>query len=453
MVSDKFVQAVVGEVRRRLRYAGPEPLRFGVEREKQIINPADPGTMSGSLELVERMSMLPGWTPKLEHGHLVSVIDPTRKVEVMTDAGRSQTELVYGVYRDLRVFDAFSREIMGTVIREAKAIDHVMLGVGRHPVCAGSHRDWVHEKPRYGVVRDSLSERADETVSTACNQVTIDARSEQHLMGMLNIGVAFGGPFAAIFANSSVCNARRLDEMASRMFTWNRISPAPERIGIPMGRFTSLEDYFKRILRIPYMLHVFANLTAEKFGQSVEDAVKCYAEGLIHILQVHIACIWNDARFRMNPVGNGDELQACVEFRVPCAGVDEDADIADTAFHVGLAEMAVELDEKIVQRHDWDVWRQARESGAKYAFGGRLGGRSIKGICHQLLAFAKAGLVRRGLGELELLEPIERRFRTWTSPAQELLEIFGAGGPEGVQRIIDARAFERKPVQLSLASA
>jgi len=432
------------------------PLGFGSENEKQIIDPTNITEMTGALEIIAELARLDGWMPHHEFNSsgelfMTSVTDPTGKVEVMTDSGHSQLELVYVPFTDLNAFAAFSRSIMDVVVGAARRASHVVIGVGRHPVVGGASRFWV-DKPRYEAVRKSLTDGGSETLSTAGAQLTVDTWCETHLMATLNCGVALAGLIGAPFANSSVFGGARHDrELASRLRTWERISREPRRIGMPLRPFTSLGDYLYRIFSLPYMLHVFPGKRkdAARFGGTVEEAIAHYGdEEFARIIACHTACCWLDARVRMN-------RYRCVELRVPCAQKDHRGDVACSAYQLGLATNALSIWDDFASEIEWDQLTAARGSAADVALDGFVGKRTMLEACRDLQVLVDEGIHDRGQGEGLHLDPVRETLDAGITPADELLEIFGAGGDPGVERIIDRRGFvlssemhEQAPLEL-----
>jgi len=401
----------VQEAFQKPSYREQGPLGFGVESEILVIDPDNPGTMSGAVDLVRAFSE----TPTME------VMLPKYQALLATDAGMGTIEVAYDPMYDLSLFQKQSTRLNEELIRKAASLRHVLLGSGRQPAAVGSPHSWV-PKERYGALREYLINGGHETTETASLQLTVDARSMSHLMAMVTVGNALAGPIAAVCANSPVFHrAVHHDQQASRVSTWGRISPESSRVGIPTQPASTLEEYVAWLVQDhQYAIHFFEEGGAEVCNASFEEAVARYGEDSFeHMLSCHIGCVWPDARIRLNKVMS-------VEWRVPCAQPQGEM-LPVVALLLGLAEEAENaLD--LVSDYSWGDWRTARTECANFGMDARVAGTPVKEILWPMLDLAKHGLMNRGLGEERYLEDIEERITDAWTPARRQIELFANGG-------------------------
>ena len=416
-------------------------LRIGVEREFITYDASRPYVMRGSLETLKRLAERTGWVGFTECGFVSSVEHSKTRVLVTTDAGHGQLEVVYPPSATIDAFAMAADAIMPDVGAAARGSNVVLLGLGRNPTAIGVPSAWI-EKPRYREVRAALNpEFADETLETASDQTTVDARSPEHAIALVNIGNYLAPLIAALASNFGIFHGEvHRRELASRVRTWGRLSPYQGRVGMPTW-FEDVEHYTRVLLEQAYLFHVFPEegRGAERFQRSFFRAVHRYGEdevGFARLLLVHIACVWWEARIRLNGCTS-------VEFRTPCRQPTEVEDQALTALYLGLSEQtddALQLVKKLGHRN---LRRSFKESAPDLGFDARVGKHAIEGPIRDMLDIARVGLQRRGHGEERYLDPLFGRLSAGVTPAEQSIHAYRKGGINGLLAWVSRKPWHR----------
>jgi len=272
---------------------------------------------------------------------------------------------------------------------------------------------------------------------------TINAASHVHVSVSLeeaipavNVLNGFTGAQIALTAHSNVWRGRvdpHYKCVAEKFWDW--WMPDSNRVGMPQKPFSGLKDYVHTIARLrpvyvkrdgqPIVLdrhRTFAEYfsSGEPIGTSLDGAeVPLSPNG--DDIDLHSTCYWYNARLsRYHTVENRVNDQQPPDELVSVA-----------ALTLGLVSALDEASEELAS-YNWQDLRAARESACRDALDGRVNGIDLADLAGRMLAIARAGLERRGLGEQRLLEPLERRCHERRCPADESARMVQSGGIEAL---------------------
>jgi len=428
---DRLMAVMMGN--ERFRVSGPRG--FGAELEIHIMKLDDPSYYNGAVDalkyLAPKAQQVDTDVDRAGNPSVVGLKHEDWPFDITTDAGRDVMELVFDVFYDLNNFVHVVTPWVDWLIQELAEIGLVIVGTGRNPAGV-ANINWWADKRRYEVLRECLRPGyQEETCETSALQLTIDSRSEEDHLDQLIVGSLIGMIMGAISANSAVFNNGQVhrQQLASRMMTWNRLCPqgGMSRVGVP-PTFTTREQYVANMARLPYLFHVYPDMSAEAFGGTLGEAFAYFGdkgESDTQIGNVHNGCIWYGGRWK--PYGT-----PCIEHREPDSQPSFMENVAVMALMLGVAEMAPEIRDAMIthrQPHFWSVYRNLL---AHHALSAKFDGYNARKDAEVLLGFARRGLQKRGLNEEHLLDPLDQRVETGILPAHKAIESVVRGGVAGM---------------------
>ena len=442
----KEVARRVADLIEAMNYAGQRGLQLGTERELVAVKASNPREVGGfALSVAQNLATQPGWTAVYDGTTdlVVGAKSPGGEYEVMTDAGKWVLEYCPLAPCDsLNSLDRLCGEAERTIISASQGLGFEVLGLGRHPLFLANRSSWT-PKLRYNGLQSVLKNGGHETCETASHQDTVDVRNSGHMMQVVNIGNALAGPVAAICANSLVFHGEvHQDQLASRLLTWQRICHPVQfaRVGIPMV-FRDVGHYAEYLVRLPYLFHIHETGVADVFDKPFYEAVE-YFESVDfgRLLQIHMACVWFDARVRMNKC-------ASVELRAPCAqpqGMGQ----AVSALHLGLVHNSAAAS-NLVLTHSWDEWQAARFDAANLALNASVGSEPMAEVVRSMLHVAEDGLRLAGEDPTRLAPLWQRLEDPSQLPAMMAGKLFAEGG---IDALVEARRFQLQQEPVARAS-
>ncbi|MFQ5905746.1 MAG: hypothetical protein ACE5JA_04160, partial [bacterium] len=109
--------------------------------------------------------------------------------------------------------------------------------------------------------------------------------------------------------------------------------------------------------------------------------------------------------------------------------------ICVAALTLGLVSALPEAQEEL-KSYDWHALRRARDVACQDALAGRVDNLKLEDLSRRMLAIARLGLTRRGLGEERFLASLESRLRRHECPADEAVSLYKT---DGIRSLVDAR--------------
>ena len=368
-----------------------------------------------------------GWTPVSLDGQLVALeredgatitLEPGSQLEFSTPPRNGALE----VDADLRAFVAeFRRAMQGSEL--------ALTGIGLNPYSA-TREVRLGPKKRYLIMDEYLSKRGslalDMMRRTLSVHVTFDFRDEAEVVAMQRTAFAVTPVVVAMFASSAY---ERLRPNGFRSFRWEVWHDTdPDRCGILPGVFDpdfSFDRYVERVLDLPLIFTLKDKVYRAARGL---PARKWFA-GDVAALEGHegLAPHPDDLEWVINQSFRDVRLRRYLECRA--ADFPSPALVtAPVALWTGLLydeRSRAEAWELLASLDDAERRRLSR-AVAKEALAATTNGRSVLSLAKDLARLAREGLVRRGLGEERLLDPLDAQLATGVSPAETLLAKLGS---------------------------
>lgn len=367
-----------------------------------------------------------GWRSVVVDGRLIALergdgatvtLEPGSQVEFSTPPRPGAIE----VDADLHAFVVEFR-------RATEGLDIALTGIGLNPYSATAEVE-LGPKKRYRIMTDYLSQRGalalDMMRRTLSVHVTFDFRDEAEVVEMQRAAFAATPIVVAMFAHSPF---EKLAPNGFRSFRWEVWHHTdPDRCGILPGVFDadfSLDHYIEGVLDLPLIFTLKEGVYRAARGF---PARKWFA-GELAGLEGHegVAPDADDLEWVINQSFRDVRLRRYLECRA--------ADFPSPA--LATAPVALWTGLLYDERARRDVWellsspdleerRRLSRAVAKEALAATTGGRSVLALAKDLSRLAREGLLRRGLGEERLLDPLDAQLATGISPAESLLTKVG----------------------------
>ena len=270
---------------------------------------------------------------------------------------------------------------------------------------------------------------------------TINAASHVHVsvpleeaIPAVNVLNGFTGAQIALTAHSSIWRGQ-VDPhyrcVAEKFWDW--WMPDGNCVGVPTKPFEDLRDYVHTIARLrpvyvkrngqPIVLDRYRTfeeyyLAGQPMGTRL-DGSDVPLEPQPDDIDLHSTCYWYNARL---------SRYYTVENRVNDQQPPDDL-ICIAALTLGLLSALAEAEEELLA-YNWESLRGTRETACRDALAGRVDGIGLADLAGKMLAIARLGLRRRGLGEERLLATFDKRVRAGQCPADESARLFRSGGIE-----------------------
>ncbi|MDY0166529.1 MAG: glutamate-cysteine ligase family protein [Thermoguttaceae bacterium] len=427
--------------------------RIGAELKFPLVNLDGSAAGRGTVDALWSYLAGRGWQPVTDAvtGRVVGCTRPGEQNDHVAgcETGYCKIEFSLAHVADLNVLEHEVTSLRRELAPFAESHQVRFLGYGIHPVTPPG-KDLVLKK-----VRASVWDKA--VPSNRCiakedgddvHLFTVNAGSHVHLgvniaeaVRAVNVLCGFAGAQIALAAHSNVWRGA-LDSQykAVSEVLWDWWEPARGRSGLPLEPFESLDHYADCIaqMRPIYVKRDGMPVVLTGYDTFAKYYALAAAEGLdldggpVEIvpapedLDLHNSCYWYTARI---------SRYFTVENRVFDQQPPE-ALLAPAAVSLGLVTVLDEAEEQLRQ-YQWDALRAARESACRDGLAGSVDGRPLADAARDMLAAARDGLKRRKLGEERFLEPFEERLKARRCPADDVANLFTAGGMEA---LIDARS-------------
>ncbi|MDJ0893618.1 MAG: glutamate--cysteine ligase [Alphaproteobacteria bacterium] len=305
-----------------------------------------------------------------------------------------------------------------------------LVGVGFQPKWRRDEIPWM-PKGRYKIMRAYMPTKGnlglDMMLRTCTIQVNLDFSSEADMVRKFRVAIALQPVATALFANSPFTEGKPNGFLSYRSHIWTDTDP--DRTGILPFVFEDgmgFERYVDHALDVP-MYFVYRNgQYIDASGQSFRD----FLAGRLPALPGEKPGIgdWEDHLTTLFPEVR---LKHFLELRGADGG-PWDSICALPAFWVGLLYDSESLAAAWDLVKDWTVedHRALRANVPKTALDTPVAGRSMREFAGDVLAIARAGLIRRAepgkvdADERDFLDPLLEIVETGITPAQGLLTAY-----------------------------
>jgi glutamate--cysteine ligase len=262
---------------------------------------------------------------------------------------------------------------------------------------------------------------------TCTVQTNLDFSSEADMVKKLRVSLALQPVATALFANSPFTEGKPNGFLSFRSEIWRDTDNA--RAGMLPWAFEpgmGFERWVDYALDVPMYFVKHGDEYVDVAGQSFRDLMAGKLPGMpgaratISDWANHVSTIFPEVR-----------LKRYLEMRGADSGPLAYL-LALPAFWAGILYDDVSLDAAWDLVKDWTAAERQtlRDAVPKQGLAATLRGRTTLAIANEVLAFARAGLVRRqhldisGQDETRYLDVLEDQLARGTAPAQELLEKF-----------------------------
>lgn len=416
--------------------------RVGTEHEKIGVYAANGERVPyegerGIRVLLQRIAARDGWTPVLEHGHVIAL---EKDAASITLEPGGQLELsgapLSSIWETCREFNAH----VELVKQVSEDLGIVWLSLGADPFHKVSEIP-IMPKGRYAIMREYLPKRGSLGLemmhSTATVQANFDYSSERDMASKMRTAMGCTPIVSAIFANSSLTEGRDNGLASRRVAIWRDTDP--DRCGLLHFVFDpdfGYRDYVEWALDVPMFFIVrdgryvqvgnipFRTFMREGFGS--ERA--CEADW-----EAHLRTVFPEIR-----------LKKVIEVRgadaVPCG-----LTCALPALWKGILydDAAREAAWQLVRSFTWEQREAAQIEVARLGLAGTIAGRPVLGLARELTEIAREGLRRiaaRGVTDADesgFLDPVHAQLELGQSPGEEIRRRWNGEWQGSMQRLID----------------
>lgn len=282
--------------------AGCKPVecwRIGTEHEKFVfhadtLKPVAYEGPNGIRALLERLMELHGWTPVLENGKPIALVDDMGACVSLEPGG--QLELSGAPFETIHQTRAELQRHLQQTGEVCKELGLAMLGLGFQP-------KWRREdipfmpKGRYRIMREYMPKRGslglDMMLRTCTVQVNLDYVTEADMIRKFRVGLALQPIVTALFAASPFANGRPTEFQSLRGQVW--LDTDPDRTGLLPFVFEEgfgFERYVDYALEVPMYFVYRDGRYIDASGQSFRD----FLEGRLPALPSELPSLgdWND---------------------------------------------------------------------------------------------------------------------------------------------------------------
>jgi glutamate--cysteine ligase len=396
--------------------------------------------------MLEAMEGLLGWSPIIDGGNIIGLTDPTGQGAISLEPG-GQFELSGA---PLATIHQTAREVNAHLaqVREcATPLGIGFLGLGFSPKWTRRETP-VMPKSRYAIMSRYMpkvgGKGLDMMFRTCTIQANLDFADEADMVKKMRIGLALQPIVTAIFANSPFTEGKPNGFQSFRSEIW--LDTDRDRTGmLPFAfeRGFGYERYVDWALDVPLYFVKRGSTYHDVAGASFRDLMAGKLDALpgehatLSDWMNHLGTLFPEVRLKKYLEMRGaDGGEGRVISAVP-------------AFWVGLMYDSLALDAawQIVQ--DWtEGERQAlRNAVPLTALETPFRNRTVRDIAVEVVALAKAGLVRRanknreGEDESIYLAPVEETLASGKTPADRLLDEYETEWHGNIDKIFDVHAY------------
>jgi len=409
-------------------------LRIGTEHEKILFYRAnhDPVPYEGDRgigALLEGMNARLGWERIEDGGHLIGLYDDKAGAAISLEPG-GQFELSGAPLET-------AHETAEELTRHLAICQSVAEPLGLSALSLGMSPKWTlgqtptMPKTRYGIMKRYMpmvgTRGLDMMFRTSTVQTNFDFRDERDMVTKLRVALALQPAITALFANSPFTDGKLNGCLSARSEIWRHTDP--DRTGMLPFAFESgmgFERYVDYALDVPLYFLKRGGAYVDVAGGSFRDLLNgrlAAAPGeraTIADWENHLSTIFPEVRLKRYLEMRGADVgprERVVAMAALTSGLFYDPEALSSAWALVEAWTAEE--------------RQAlRDDVPRLGFAATIHGRGLREIVLDMLAIARAGLVRRGKvnlgGEDETiwLAPLQAIADSGRSSAQVWVERF-----------------------------
>jgi len=412
----------------------PSAWRVGTEHEKFVFRRSDlrrvPYEGPDGIATVLREMTRFGWEPIIEDGNTIALANDARCSITLEPGGQLELsgaplETVHQTCDEVHEHLRQAREV-------CDELGLGMLGLGFDPKWRRDDIPWM-PKQRYRIMRDYMPKKGrlglDMMLRTCTVQTNLDYRSEADMVKKFRVGLALQPVAMALFANSPFVEGRPSGFLSYRSYIWTDTDP--DRCGTLPFVFDAgfgFERYVEYMLDMAMYFVYRDGKYIDASGQSFRD----FIAGRLPALPGQIARIgdWADHLTTAFPEVR---LKTFLEMRGADGGPWRNL-CALPALWVGLLYDPAALNAAYDLIADLTAEERdtMRRDAPRLGLATPLRSRTFRDIALEMLEISREGLHRRarrssaGEDETHFLDPLFAIAGSGRSPAEELLEDFGA---------------------------
>ena len=418
--------------------------RIGAELKFPLVNPDGTAAPVEALRSLWHHLIGRGWTP--EYDSLTNRLSGVRKPGELNDTvasfetGYCKPEFSLAHVGNLHALAASVKSLTAELSRFSRDNGVFFLGYGIQPVTPPS-KHLVMRKARTSFWDKAMpsNRRIPPEQGDDVHLFTVNAASHVHVnvtleetVPAVNVLNGFAGAQIALMANSSVWGGRADAEyrcVAEKLWDW--WEPAVGRCGVPARQFVDAADYVRAVaeLRPVYVKRNGKPIVIGHYPRFVDYLASRPAKGydldgrevplnpVPEDLDLHNSCYWYCARAsRYYTVEN----RACDQ--QPPGEL-----LCPAALTLGLISALGEAREEL-RSWAWADLRNGRTSACSAGLNGWAGSLPLSTLAGRMVAIARTGLQRRGLGEERFLAPLDERLARKACPADGVRDLVERSG-------------------------
>ncbi|MBN9318938.1 MAG: glutamate--cysteine ligase [Caulobacterales bacterium 68-7] len=415
---------------------GAEHEKFGFQHADRLPPPyeGEHGVHALMLGLQQRF----GWEPVMEGPTLIGLHRGGANVSLEPGG---QFELSGAPLADMHAIDAETRGHLDEVAAVAGDLGLGYLALGFHPTVTREQTP-VMPKGRYAIMRRYMplvgGQGLDMMFRTCTVQANLDFASEADMVAKFRTSLALQPIATALFANSPFREGKPTGFLSTRANVWTDTDP--DRTGMLDFVFEDgfgFEAYARYALNVPMYFvkrgDTYIDVAGQSFGDFIDGKLEARPgeRASIKDWADHVTTIFPEVR-----------LKSYLEMRGADSG-PADMLVALPALWTGL------LYDDAALAAAWDLCKgwsaedhvASRGEAARHGLKGKVAGRSMRDVAVDVVAIAREGLQRRGLGEEVFLAPLEAIADSGVTLAERWLEKFNGPWGGSVQPIFEEAAY------------
>jgi len=415
---------------------GAEHEKFGFQHADRLPPPyeGEHGVHALMLGLQQRF----GWEPVMEGPTLIGLHRGGANVSLEPGG---QFELSGAPLADMHAIDAETRGHLDEVAAVAGDLGLGYLALGFHPTVTREQTP-VMPKGRYAIMRRYMplvgGQGLDMMFRTCTVQANLDFASEADMVAKFRTSLALQPIATALFANSPFREGKPTGFLSTRANVWTDTDP--DRTGMLDFVFEDgfgFEAYARYALNVPMYFvkrgDTYIDVAGQSFGDFIDGKLEARPgeRASIKDWADHVTTIFPEVR-----------LKSYLEMRGADSG-PADMLVALPALWTGL------LYDDAALAAAWDLCKgwsaedhvASRGEAARHGLKGKVAGRSMRDVAVDVVAIAREGLQRRGLGEEVFLAPLEAIADSGVTLAERWLEKFDGPWGGSVQPVYEAACY------------
>jgi glutamate--cysteine ligase len=427
----------------------PSAWRVGTEHEKFVFRRSDlrrvPYEGPDGIAAVLRKMTRFGWEPIIENRNAIALTNDARCSITLEPGGQLELsgaplETVHQTCDEVHQHLRQVREVC-----DERGLG--MLGLGFDPKWRREDIPWM-PKQRYRIMRDYMPKKGrlglDKMLRTCTVQTKLDYQSETDMVKKFRVGLGLQPVAMALFANSPFVEGRPSGFFSYRSYIWTETDP--DRCGTLPFVFDAgfgFERYVEYMLDMPMYFVYRDGKYIDASGQSFRD----FIAGRLPALPGEIPRIgdWADHLTTAFPEVR---LKTFLEMRGADGGPWRNL-CALPALWVGLlySPAALNAAYDLIADSTAEERETMRRDAPRLGLATPLRSRTFRDIALEMLEISREGLHRRarrssaGEDETHFLDPLFAIAGSGRSPAEELLENFGARWGAKVDRVYTDYAY------------